>query len=323
MVKPGRFPGLASSLWPTPAAAARRSAGGACQTEAMWGRRDTLERAIDRAAEALAAADAVLVATGAGMGVDSGLPDFRGEQGFWRAYPPMKKLGLSFYDLADPRWFRDDPTLAWGFYGHRLNLYRATRPHRGFTLLRDLAGSRPLFAFTSNVDGQHQAAGWTEEQVFECHGSLRHLQCLSCCTDEVWSAEGLEVTVDEATFRATGELPRCPRCTLMARPNVLMFGDFSWSGVRSAEQNERYRRWLGELGGGALAVVELGAGTAVPSVRWQSESLASRCGATLIRVNPREAQGPRGTISIAAGALDAMEAIAARSSSTACLSPGS
>jgi len=70
---------------------------------------------------------------GAGMGVDSGLPDFRGDEGFWKAYPPMAKLGIRFSSMANPRWFESDPELAWGFYGHRLNLYRATvldRPYR-------------------------------------------------------------------------------------------------------------------------------------------------------------------------------------------------
>ena len=51
------------------------------------------------------------------MGVDSGLPDFRGDEGFWNAYPPFRKLGLSFVDLADPRWFADNPAQAWGFTG--------------------------------------------------------------------------------------------------------------------------------------------------------------------------------------------------------------
>src|SRR5438445_8809587 len=96
----------------------------------------TLERLLDRAAGAIARADALLIGAGAGMGVDSGLPDFRGTEGFWNAYPPFRKLGLSFVDLANPRWFRSDPELAWGFYGHRLNLYRATQPHAGFELLR-------------------------------------------------------------------------------------------------------------------------------------------------------------------------------------------
>src|SRR5512135_1787555 len=104
-----------------------------------------------RAREMISTASAFVFAAGAGMGVDSGLPDFRGNEGFWRAYPPFAKLGLGFQALANPRWFEEDPHLAWGFYGHRLNLYRATRPHDGFARLRAWGAARPhgAFVFTS------------------------------------------------------------------------------------------------------------------------------------------------------------------------------
>jgi len=54
---------------------------------------------IDRAADAVARADALLIAAGAGMGVDSGMPDFRGGAGFWQAYPAAQKLGLAFEEI--------------------------------------------------------------------------------------------------------------------------------------------------------------------------------------------------------------------------------
>src|SRR3954453_17590825 len=102
---------------------------------------------VRRAAEALATADALLIGAGAGMGVDSGLPDFRGPQGFWGAYPPYAKLGLGFSAVATPAWFASDPPFGWGFYGHRLDLYRRTRPHPGFAILRRWADKMPLGAF--------------------------------------------------------------------------------------------------------------------------------------------------------------------------------
>jgi NAD-dependent SIR2 family protein deacetylase len=51
----------------------------------------TVENEVRQAAEAIKAADAILIAAGAGMGVDSGLPDFRATQGFWRAYPVIAR----------------------------------------------------------------------------------------------------------------------------------------------------------------------------------------------------------------------------------------
>src|SRR3954467_8560384 len=103
----------------------------------------TDDRPLALAREALVPADALLVTAGAGAGVDSGLPDFRGDEGFWRAYPPFARLGLGFVDLANPAWFERDPELARGFYGHRMNLYRDTIPHAGFAVLGRLAAPMP------------------------------------------------------------------------------------------------------------------------------------------------------------------------------------
>ena len=75
--------------------------------------------------ELISSCSGLLIGAGAGMGVDSGLPDFRGKEGFWRAYPPLKKLGIRFEEMANPRWFTENPALAWGFYGHRYNLYQS------------------------------------------------------------------------------------------------------------------------------------------------------------------------------------------------------
>src|SRR6476659_4965228 len=123
---------------------------------------EKVDEALERAAQAIRAADALSVSAGAGIGVDSGLPDFRGTQGFWRSYPAVAKLGLPFEEMAHPVWFQNDPHLAWAFYGHRLDLYRQTKPHRGFRQLLDI-GPRMrhgCWVFTSNVDGQFQKAGF-------------------------------------------------------------------------------------------------------------------------------------------------------------------
>lgn len=99
---------------------------------------ETIEEKYQRAAQALREADGLLIAAGAGMGVDSGLPDFRGKEGFWRAYPALGKYKIDFQSIASPEAFQRMPHRAWGFYGHRLNLYRDTVPHDGFRLLREM-----------------------------------------------------------------------------------------------------------------------------------------------------------------------------------------
>lgn len=270
----------------------------------------TSDPRLRQAAEALAAADALLIGAGAGMGVDSGLPDFRGDQGFWRAYPPYEKLGLRFSGLANPRWFRDDPTLAWGFYGHRLELYRRTQPHDGFRILRAWAGrmKHGAFVYTSNVDGHFQKAGFDPERVYEVHGSIEWLQCRQGCGAGVFPAEGVRIEVDEATMRAREPLPRCPVCAAVARPNVLMFNDWDWEERRSAEQAECLQEWLAGVNLERLVVVECGAGTAIPTVRHFCERLAD-AGARLIRINRRESAVPQGQLGLDLGALEALTAI--------------
>jgi NAD-dependent SIR2 family protein deacetylase len=247
------------------------------------------------------------------MGVDSGLPDFRGDEGFWNAYPPYRHLGLSFVDLANPAWFRKDPHLAWGFYGHRFNLYRATRPHAGFACLARWGAARPLgsFVFTSNVDNQFQRAGFEPARVVECHGAIETWQCARACGNGLFAPSVREVIVDPSTFRAADPLPSCPGCGALARPNVLMFGDDGWQDTRTRAQQTRFQHWLAETAhrGRRLAIVECGAGTAVPTVRSLGEMLATRYGATLVRINSREPAAPGGAIVIARRAARALLAL--------------
>ena len=268
---------------------------------------------VRQAAEAINDADALLITAGAGMGVDSGLPDFRGKEGFWRAYPAIAKLGLSFAGIANPAWFTENPHLAWAFYGHRLNLYRQTTPHQGFRQLLEMAGSKAhgYFVFTSNVDGQFQRAGFAAERIVECHGSIHHFQCTDRCGHEIWDADSETVNVDESSFRALEPLPQCRRCSALARPNILMFGDWSWLGHRSDEQQERFDTWLSGLAKASakLVVIELGAGSAIATVRHTSERVVDRIGGMLIRINPREHNVPSGHIGLPFGAAEGMQRI--------------
>ena len=110
---------------------------------------------IAHAAERIARSDALIVAAGADMGVDAGLPDFRGKEGFWQAYPAPGREQVDFYRIACPEAFRTHPARAWGLYGHWLNLYRQTEPHAGFQMLKRWGRSH-----APRVHGVHQQRGW-------------------------------------------------------------------------------------------------------------------------------------------------------------------
>jgi NAD-dependent SIR2 family protein deacetylase len=259
---------------------------------------------IERAARAISTADALLIGAGAGMGVDSGLPDFRGDQGFWNAYPPFR--GRSFAEIANPRVFMEDPKQAWGFYGHRANLYRSTIPHGGFDIIRRWAKEimGEYFVCTSNVDGHFQRSGFDEDRTVEVHGSIHYLQCLKGlgCSRDTWSMEGVTIEVDEESFRATSALPSCINCETIARPNILMFGDIGWVPMRVAAQEDRYEKWYSKVKSSNVVAIEFGAGTAIPTIRYECQ----RRSKTLIRVNPRDFHAPNDAISIPLNALEAI-----------------
>lgn len=262
-----------------------------------------------RAADYIANADGLLITAGAGMGVDSGLPDFRGNEGFWQAYPALGQAQIAFKDIANPDYFHTDPTLAWGFYGHRLALYRRTQPHAGFGLLRSISERliHGAFVFTSNVDGQFQKAGFRGSQIVECHGSIHWLQCLSpACNENIWLADSFRPQIDASVCRLRNRWPTCPVCGGVARPNIQMFNDWHWIDRLLVVQNECLNTWLSKLK--RLVIIELGAGNAIPTVRRFGLSLK----APLIRINPiREQLGSnREVVAICMGALNGLGEIA-------------
>ncbi|NMM35997.1 MAG: NAD-dependent deacetylase [Glaciimonas sp.] len=263
----------------------------------------SIARDIDRAAQLLKQADGLLITAGAGMGVDSGLPDFRGDQGFWKAYPPLSRANIRFTEIASPTTFKKTPELAWGFYGHRLQLYRDTVPHQGFEILRMLSAGMATgcFVFTSNVDGQFQKAGFDAQRIVECHGSIHVLQCYPACTSQLWSANAMNPDIDTTNCLLLSALPHCVQCGGVARPNILMFNDSEWVPDRTDVQENRFDAWLRTTK--RPLVLELGAGTNISSVRSKGKSLK----APLIRINPSEpgVSGPD-QIALQIGALEGL-----------------
>lgn len=267
----------------------------------------SIDIACNDAAELISQADSLLITAGAGIGIDSGLPDFRGDNGFWKAYPALGNLGMRFCEVANPGAFKSMPAIAWGFYGHRLKLYRKTVPHAGFALLLSLSRKMPngAFVFTSNVDGQFQKAGFDPDRIIECHGSIHHLQCFNACGQAAWPADDFAPVVDVAHCKLLSDWPTCPGCGGLARPNIMMFDDWDWDAKRTERQQARFEAWMARTE--RPVVIEIGAGTAIPTVRYFGEEAAC----PLIRINPTECQvGLARDIAIPLGGLDGITRIA-------------
>ena len=139
------------------------------------------------------------------------------------------------------------------------------------------------------------------------------MQCVDECGQGMWPVD-TGVKVDAETLRAGPPLPVCPRCGGLARPNILMFGDYAWDDRRVNEQYGRYVEWQAELRAARarVVVIECGAGKAIPTVRLQAQKLARELGGLLVRINVREPEVPAGHIGLATGAKAALTAIDAR-----------
>ena len=124
----------------------------------------------------------------------------------------------------------------------------------------------------------------------------------------------MKVDVDESAFLAHAPLPRDPLTSNICRPNILMFGDYGWNPTRTQHQEQRFESWLKSIASKKLVVIEMGAGTAIPTVRNHSEQYANLHNATLIRINPRESfvnntHVIQNSISISTGAKDGLLSI--------------
>jgi len=170
--------------------------------------------------------------------------------------------------------------------------------------MKEWGESKPdgYFVFTSNVDGHWKKAGVPAEKLIECHGTVDYLQCTENCTEDIWpSYETLKgIVVDPETFRAKDPLPQCKNCNELARTNVLMFNDGTFNDNRLNVQMESLKKWRASMRDKSmatsskfkLAVIEVGAGKAVPTVRFQSEGMCQQFDASLIRINLRDSDFP-------------------------------
>ncbi|QQR59584.1 MAG: NAD-dependent deacetylase [Candidatus Melainabacteria bacterium] len=245
-----------------------------------------LEKIAERAAKKLVRADALLIGAGAGMGVDSGLPDFRGENGFWKAYPPFR--GRKYSEITSPTMLDENPEQAWGFFSHCMVMYRNTAPHKGYETLLNWTKEHfsNYFVFTSNIDGHFAKSNFDPERIYEIHGNTHYMQCGKglLCSKDIWSAGDIDLPIEVDTMRAQGELPKCPRCNYLARPNILLFGDRAFNPLRVVEQEHLYKKWRRDNDQARIVALEFGAGEAVPTVRYECQ----RIGSPLIRVNPTD-----------------------------------
>ena len=218
--------------------------------------------------------------TGAGISSESGIPTFRGPEGYWtigsKVYQPM--------ELATQSAFSEMPWEVWRWYLYREAVCRQAQPndgHRAITALSALLDSKPSPLMTQNVDGLHRRAGFPTQDLYEIHVHIGEMRCAQRCTWNRFPLPELELSPTSVKSLDDAELARvlkCPECGGKTRPHVLWFDEYyeeelfrSESALDALEQTD------------ILITVGTSAATNLPV---QTVQRAIQRGATIIDINP-------------------------------------
>lgn len=243
----------------------------------------------------------VLVLTGAGVSAASGIPTFRGKEGYWT-------VGATEYhpqELATARAFGHMPWEVWAWYLYRREVCRRAAPNAAHHTVARAAfapglGSR-FALITQNVDGLHRRAGSPDRSSFAIHGDISLMRCAADCVLDRWPIpEAVAGVARGAAVPASARaLLACPRCGGMARPHVLWFDE-------SYDEPRFHLDTVRALARDAAVLVIAGT-SAQTNLPWQVVELAGRAGAVIVDINPE----PNPFAEIAAGSGGAIAAPAA------------
>jgi len=280
-----------------------------------------------KAAEVISQADIMLFAHGAGMSADSNLPVFADIAkfeayaqmkltytricnpgwlrtdpdifyGFWgKCYNEYKRTtphnGYTIVKKWRDKFFSEKPENKEMIEAHRDKFLLQNALYFYMRKDDEPVDIGPFYVYTSNIDSHSLKSGlFKQNEVFEIHGTTEKWQCGYKCTDKVWDLpEDYGFEVDFDTMRCSQDPPKCPECGRPARPWVLMFGDGYWADI--PEFSRRYAAWQRSMITVAkernlkVVVLEVGAGTNVPSVRANSEEVCTKLpeNCTIIRIN--------------------------------------
>ncbi|MFC1669770.1 NAD-dependent deacetylase [Spirochaetota bacterium] len=160
----------------------------------------------EEAAEVIKNSSSCIALTGAGVSVESGIPDFRSAGGLWEKYDP------AIYASIDT--FNSDPEMVWEMLFDMADLTVNAKPNAGHLALAELEELGYLKTIiTQNVDNLHQEAG--NESVIEYHGNNSSLECMKC--GNIYKADEFKIDGETA--------PECKDCNKILKPTVIFFGE--------------------------------------------------------------------------------------------------
>ncbi|MDM8350022.1 NAD-dependent deacylase [Pseudomonas sp. sp1636] len=205
-----------------------------------------MDEVIARVAQAIVAAERILIITGAGLSADSGLPTYRGIGGL---YNGQTAEGLPIEAALSGSMLQRDPALCWKYLAELGKACLGARANAGHYAIAELQRLKPqCWVLTQNIDGYHRAAGSPPERLIEIHGELAPLYCQSCGAIDAQLAEHLSRPLP----------PRCGQCGGILRPPVVLFEEM----LPEQAIDSLYT----ELGKGFEAVVSIGTSASFPYI---------------------------------------------------------
>ncbi len=213
----------------------------------------------------LGAASRILFITGAGISADSGLPTYRGVGGLYN--DTDTEDGVPIEVALSGQMFARRPELTWRHIAQIERACRGHLPNPGHEVIARVESlpDKHVCVLTQNVDGFHRAAG--SQNVIDIHGDVHDLYCPAC----EWEA----VVTDYAHLDVLP--PRCPTCTAVIRPDVVLFGEML--------PGAKIRRLESELRRGFDLVFTVGTSSLFPYIA-QPVFLAAREGVATVEINP-------------------------------------
>lgn len=154
---------------------------------------------------------------GAGVSTESGIPDFRSENGLYQA---RTEYGHSPEEMLSHSFFTDHTETFYEYYKKNM-LYPEVKPNKAHYALAKLEEQGKLKAIvTQNIDGLHQLAG--SKKVFELHGSVLRNYCTRChtfyCNSYILKPESSNPAEHPGSC-----IPRCIKCGGIIKPDVILY----------------------------------------------------------------------------------------------------
>lgn len=280
---------------------------------------------IKESQRALAECDALLVIAGAGMSVDSGIFTYRGSNGIWNRSIQIGNEMYRYDEISSLKMWKEFPALAWGFKANFYSMMCNAEPHEGYYKLLDYVTNQKknnYFICTSNIDNYFERAGFDKNKIYEVHGTMKSLQCMdkkcSMRNGVIEMTDAHMPTIDQNTLIGSN-LPACPHCSNILRPNVSMFGDYDFYGKPYEFAKKKMKIWLqeNEKQNSKLVILEIGCGINPHSLRMNNGKTLSgewklpniKIPLTMIRLNPDDEQPEDNCIHVKMGSKQGIKTI--------------